>query len=156
MIEKITNYIKEQSKWFWLTILLTVIADAVNTMYFETVQAFFFNILEGKDAKAMTSLIVIYVFFIILLIFIGMMSSYGKRSYRTKKQNRIQKFAGFMSVLMITGYGTILLMPSTNILGITDNTSNFSDDQQYTYFMILIGLYFVMFAFAFIELKTRL
>jgi membrane-associated HD superfamily phosphohydrolase len=151
MFDKITNYIQKQSKWFWITILVTIIIDALNTAYFEIIQDFFYNILEGKDLKSIIYLISIYVLFIVLLIFIGMMSSYETKRY----PNKIQKFSNYLTFFMIAGYGVILMMPAINILGVADNKSNFTDNQQFTWFMILIGLYFVMFVFGFVEFKTR-
>ncbi len=122
-----------------------------NSSYFEKTQSFFYDILQGKDLKSIISLLSIYVLFIIMLIFIGMMSSFESRYHNLKKQ----KFSDYLIVFMIAGYGIILMMPAINILGIVDDTSNFTDNQQYTYFMLLIGLYIVMFIFSFIKFKSK-
>ena len=128
MFEKLTNYIKKQSKWFWLTILLTVIIDALNTAYFEKVQNYFYDMLEGKGLAAIYSLVGVYLAFIVLLIIVGMMSSYENKYYRPGKQKLFQKAAEFFTAIMIFGYGII---------------------------MILIGLFFVMLIMAFVDIKTR-
>jgi len=155
IIEKLTNYIKNHSKWFWYSILLTFIIDGINSSLFDKIQSYFYMILEGEDTKSIFSLMAIYSFFIILLVFIGMMTSYEKKTYVSKKQTFFKKISEYFSVLMIAGFGIILLMPATNILGMGDSNSNFSDNQQYTYFMILIGLFLTLMIFGFIKFKTR-
>ena len=155
MLKQIADYLQKQSKWFWATVLITLIVDALNSTYFEVFQNYFYNILDSKNQKSIYSIIIIYVLFILLLVIIGMMSSYENREYYTKKQKRIKKISDFFTGIMILGYGIILLMPSANILGMGDEQSIFTQGQQQTYFMLLIALFFIMIVFAFINFKTR-
>lgn len=155
IIEKLHNYIKNHSKWFWYSILLTFVIDGINSSLSDKIQSYFYIVLEGKNTKSIFSLIVIYSFFIILLVFIGMMSSYENKPYLSKKQKFYKKLSEYFSVMMIAGYGIILLMPALNILGMGDSNSNFSDNQQYTYFMILTALFLTLMIFGFLKFKTH-
>jgi len=155
IMQKILSYLKKQSKWFWITVFVTIVIDSLNSAYIEKIQGFFYKILEGKDTKSIFSLLGIYLFFIVLLIFIGMMSSYEKQSYHSKSKRFIKKVSEYLTGIMIIGYGIILLMPSINILGMGSDTANFSSNTQMTYFMILIVLFITMIIFAFVNFKTR-
>ncbi len=155
MLKQISNYVQKQSKWFWATVLITLIIDALNSTYFEILQNYFYTILENKNQESIYSIIVIYILFILLLIIVGMMSSYKKKEYYTKKQKQIKKISDFFTGIMIFAYGIILLMPATNILGMGDEQSIFTQGQQQTYFMLLIVLFFILIVFAFINFKTR-
>ena len=155
IIEKFYNSIKNHSKWFWYSIILTFVIDGVNSSFFDKIQSYFYIILEGKNTKSIFSLILIYSFFIILLVFIGMMSSYKNKPYFSKKQKFYKKLSEYFSVIMIAGFGIILLMPAINILGMGESNSNFSDNQQFTYFMILVGLFLVLMIFGFLKFKTH-
>ncbi len=155
IFNKLIKYITNQSKWFWITVFVTIVIDGLNSAYIGKIQDFFYKILEGKDTKSIFSLLGIYLIFIILLIFIGMMSSYEKQSYNSKSKRLIKKVSEYLTGIMIFGYGIILLMPSTNILGIGSDISAFSSNTQMIYFMILIVLFFTMIIFAFVNFKTR-
>lgn len=155
MLKQLSNYIQKQSKWFWATILITLIIDALNSSYFEIFQNYFYNILEGRNKQSIYSIITIYTLFIVLLIIIGMMSSYKKREYYNSKQKRIKNIIDFFTGIMIFGYGIILLMPSLSILGMGEEQTVFTEVQQQSYSMLLIILFFIMIVFAFINFKTR-
>lgn len=155
MLEKFTNYIRKQSKWFWATVVTTLIVDAINTNYFEKIQSYFYIFLEGKDVKTMYLLIGVYTLFVVLLIFIGLMSTYGKRTFHGKKQKNIQKIAGYITGIMVFGFGIILMMPSISILGMGESTSVFSESEQQVYVGILIVLFFALVTMAFIEMEPR-
>ena len=153
---KLSLYFKNKTLWFWLAMLVTVLIDGLNTMFYDKTQGFFLKILYSNDLISMSWLIGIYLLFIITVILSAMMSSYGDRNYLTGKQKKVKKFAEAYSLLLVLGFGIILMLPALHILGLTStNESTFSDNSQYTWIMVICALFFVLLAFAFINQKTR-
>lgn len=155
MIKKIYNYLNSQTKWFWLTILVTIVIDAANSAYIEKIQEFFFEKLSGKDIKSMFWLLGFYVFFIVLLILASKMTSHPRRAGITKFKKNVQKFSLYFTFLMIAGYGIIMMMPSISIMGLGEE-STLTNNQQYTFFLIMIGLFFVLLGMAFANPEKKL
>ncbi len=153
--QSLLKEITRKSNWFWAVILVTAIVDYLNTLYFEKTQLFFYNVIEGKDENAMFFLIGIFVLLVIVIIFTGLMSSYKTARSLSWKKIKRQKIFNSIFGIMIISFGIILLMPSINILGMGGQESNFSDNQQYTYFMILLAFVFALIILAFIPFKAK-
>jgi len=148
--DKILKEIIGKTQWFWAVILASITIDYLNTLYFNKIQKFFFNIFERKDEKAILFIIGVYVLLIIAIIFTNLMTSYKTPRIRKNKQ-----IVEFFYILMIIGFGIILMMPSINILGMAEDKSNFTDNQQYTYLMIMVGLIFAILIIPFISFKPK-
>lgn len=153
---KLNRYFKNKTIWFWATMLITAVIDGLNSLFYDKSQDFFFKILNGSDTRSMFWLTGIYLLFIITVIFAAMMTTYKGRTYLTKKQEQIKKFSEAYSLMLILGFGIILMMPAFTIIGLTSSeASNFTDDQQNTWIMVLCTLFFILLAFALIKQKSR-
>ncbi len=152
---KFINSLKNRTVWFWAVVLATIIIDALNSAFFDKIQSFFFNILNGKDLKSVYYIIGFYVLFILVVIFSSFLSSFDKGRLMNRKQRKRAKSSEFFFVIMTSGFGIILTMPLINILGIAEDNSPFSDSEQMTYFMIVIALFFVLLPVSVIKFKPK-
>ena len=109
MFKKLTNYITKQSKWFWATVLITVLIDTLHSLYFEPVNTFFLNVLSSKNQSGIFYLLGIYLLFIIVLVFIGMMSSYKEKPYVRGRKKNLKNSANILTFILISGFGVIFL-----------------------------------------------
>ncbi len=155
MFKKLTDYITKQSKWFWATVLITVLIDALHSLYFERINSFFFNVLSSKNQSGVFYLLSIYLLFIIVLVFIGMMSSYKEKPYVRGWKKNLKNSVNILTFILISGFGVILMMPSFDVLGVTADSSIFSDNEQYTYTLIFVGLFMVLMVISVADFKTR-
>jgi len=155
MFKKFTDYITKQSKWFWATVLITVVIDALHSLYFEPANTFFFNVLSSKNQAGIFYLLGIYVLFIIVMIFIGMMSFYKEKPYLRGWKKNLRKSVDFFTFILITGFGVILMMPSSDILGMAADSSLFSENQQYNYTLLFVGLLMILMFVSAADFKPR-
>lgn len=153
--QRLLKEITGKSNWFWAVIIVTALVDYLNTKFYYKTESFFHNIIDGKNNNAIFFLIGIYCLLIIVIIFTGLMSSYKTQKYHNRKQQGIKKLTEALFVIMIIGFGIILMMPSINILGLGIEETNLSDNQQYTYMMILLGFIFALIILPFISFKPK-
>ncbi len=152
--QSLLREITGKSNWFWAVIAVTAIVDYLNTLMYDKSQIFFHNLIEGKSKNEMFFLISIYVLLILTLIYTGLMSSYKTTPYFSRKQLGRKKFIEAVFAVMMISFGIILMMPAINILGIAGE-SNFSENSQFTYMMILLVFIFAFIILPFISFKPR-
>jgi hypothetical protein len=155
MFKKFSDYIIKQSKWFWAAVLITVVIDALHSLYFEPVNIFFLNVLNSKNQQGIFYLLGIYLLFIIALVFIGMMSSYKNKPYLQARKKKLNSAVNILTFILISGFGIILMMPSFDILGMGSDNSLFAENTQYTYVLIFIGLFMALMVVSALDFKTR-
>ena len=162
MAKKFLNSLKNKSKWFWAIIFTSLIIDYLNTYFYDTTQNYFFEILNGKDIKSVIYIFGISIIFIFVLIITGMMSSDDKKAkaiqqglYKPAKKSFLTKTTDIFFGVILISFSIILFNPLISILGIAENNSIFSDNQQMWLMILSIVIIIIIAVFGMLNYKPR-
>ena len=138
-----------------LTLLVTVIVDLINMKLYPKIQTFLFHTLNSSQTKTVYTFLKIYMLFIILLVFISLMSSYSTEHFVIRDKSFWKKTSDIVYTLMIVGYLIILLYPAIQLISPGTEKANFTSKQQQIFMTIFLILFFVAVIIAFIDWKPR-
>ena len=143
-----------KNQYILLTMLITLIIDVLNFLFYGKVQAFFHKMFASTQIKTVYFYLEIYLLFLILLLFISMMSSYTNNMV-IRDKTFWHKIGEIVYALMIVGYMIILLYPVIQLISPGTEKANFTSKQQQVFMTLFLVLFFAAVMIAFIDWKPR-
>jgi len=104
------NIIKSVGIINW-AIFLTVVIDLLNMKLYPKIQTFLFHTLNSSQTKTVYTFLKIYILFVVLLVFISLMSAYSTEHLVIRDKTLWKKAGDIVYTLMVVGYLIILLYP---------------------------------------------